>query len=488
MTVEIENEHSKLVGESGPQSNHPPRTIGFISFLSIGYFLVSGGPFGIEGSVSAGSYAYVLLTYIILPIFWCIPHGLITAELSLMVNKDGGCSVWGEKAFGEYVSLSLGLFSWFAAIVDLSLYPVLFVQYFSNCFNGTPYENDLWGGGMETCTHCRLLIAFAVIVLIVLMNCWGAEQVGIFSTILSVILLTPFIIMVAMGIGHVQLGEILRIDGGLSNFKGVQWGVLLTNLVWSTSGFDATGQLAGEVKNPRRNYPIGIIGVMIITITSYVLPLLVGMQYDRDYANWKDGQFSIIALKVGGQWLGILLSIGGMVSSVGLFQCNLCTSARNLYSLSDRGYLPKVFSKLLPRRETPFVAILTNAAIVCILILMPFQAIMSLDMSIYSIVVTIEVIIYIKLFIWNPDYNRPYKAITTRWLLPYMASPMVFTILILALSPFSIQWKTLVAVAINLAIVATRYFHNRYKQKNQMKSNNILDYEEESLIKKYSIN
>ncbi|EGC39225.1 hypothetical protein DICPUDRAFT_52805 [Dictyostelium purpureum] len=485
-TLNLITENEYIGADSTPLA--PPRSIGLISLISIGFFLVSGGPFGIEGSVSSGSYVYVLLTFILLPIFWCIPLGLITAELSLMVNKDGGCSVWAEKAFGEYFSLSLGLFSWFATMVDLSLYPLLFVQYYSSSFTGSKDASSDWAGGIEQCQHCRLLMAFAVIIIIVLMNCWGAEQVGIFSTILSITLLSPFIIMVAMGIGHVNLGQVLSVDGGMRSFKEVQWGTLIVTVVWSYSGFDAFGQLAGEIKNPKRNYPIGVVAVMVVTILVYILPLLVGMQYEKDYKNWYDGEFSDVASKVGGQWLNILMCVGGMASSLGLFQANLCTSSRNLYSLSLRGYVPNFFSKLLPRRETPFIAIITNAVVVGLLTLMPFQAILNLDMSIYSIVAALECIIYIKLYIWNPDYDRPYKAINTRWLLPFMATPMIFTGLILILAPWDNQWKTMVAVAFNLAIVLSRYILNRYRARKTKKNNESLDYEQESFIKKYSIN
>jgi len=463
------------------------KSLGPIALIAIIYFASSGGPFGIEGAIASGPPVYVLLTFIIVPFLWGYPIGMITAELASAVGKNGGCSIWAEKAFGEHVSFSVGLFSWFAATVDLSLYPVLFVTYLGTCFNGTKYENYKWGGQIANNTESRLIIALIVIIVIVLINIWGAEQVGNFSTALSIVLLLPFVILVCMGIGHVHLKEILAGEGGFKGTKDLQMGTLIVTVAWSSCGIDAGGQLAGEVKNAKRNYPLAIIVVLIITSVSYILPILVGMQYDRDWQNWQDGQFSDIAYKVGGEWLNIFMSIGGMASSIGLFQCNLCTCSRNLQSLGTRGYIPKVFAKLTPKRGTPYVGILFVAIIVGILILMPFQSILSLDMSIYGFVAMSESLTYLKLYFFNKDMERPFKAVTSVFGLPLMAAPMLFTVLIILFSPTDIQWKTAIAVAVNLIIVGTRYLYLRYRAKRKIRSE-YLDYESESLIKKFSIN
>ncbi|KAF2074937.1 hypothetical protein CYY_003770 [Polysphondylium violaceum] len=468
-------------------NNEPPRVLGLLPLIAILYFASSGGPFGIEGAIASGPPVYVLLTFILVPFLWGYPIGMITAELASLVGKNGGCSIWAEKAFGEHVSFSVGLFSFFAATVDLSLYPVLFVTYLATLFTGTRYEHSKWGGQIANQLETSYILALVIIILIVLVNIWGAEQVGNFSTVLSVILLLPFVILVCIGLWHVKLKEILSGEGGFKGRQELQMGTLIVTVAWSSCGIDAGGQIAGEVKNAKRNYPLAVIIVLLITSISYILPILVGMQYDRDWENWQDGQFSDIAYRVGGEWLNIFMSIGGMASSIGLFQCNLCTVSRNLYSLSSRGYIPKIFSKLTPKRGTPWVGIIFVGTIVALLILMPFQSILNLDMSIYGFVAMSECLTYLKLYFFNKDLERPFKAVTSPFGLPLMAAPMLFTVLIIVFSPHDIQWKTAVAVGINFSIVGIRYLYQRYKAKRKIRSE-YLDYESESLIKKFSIN
>ncbi|EGC36393.1 hypothetical protein DICPUDRAFT_6826, partial [Dictyostelium purpureum] len=447
----IENDNSSL------SLKKPPRSVGLIGLISIGYLLTSSGPYGIELVSSCGSYVYVLLTFLLLPIVWSIPTSLITAELSLMVNDVGGCSLWAEKAFGEDFSFFVGILSWFSATVDLSLYAPIFVHYLSNIFIDTKYENYTWCGKLSECYWCTFLISIVLIIIVVAINIWGTEKVGYFGAIFSIVLLIPFVIFVCIGIGKVQLGEILSINGGIKNIGGVKWNILIITVLWSISGYDQLGQLAGEIKSAKRNYPIGVFAIIIISTIFYILPLIVGMQFERDPDKWYTGEFSNLAVLVGGKWLEILMSIGGMASAIGGFLCSLKATSNNFYSISERGLIPKFFSKLLPKRRTPYIAILFNAAIVSLFISLPFESILNLDMAIYSIVIAIECVVYIKLYLYNPNYHRPYKAIPNKWFLPYLASPIILTITIFIFLPLTIQWNTIVFITIIILLVFFRY-------------------------------
>ncbi|EFA79551.1 enoyl-CoA hydratase [Heterostelium album PN500] len=421
----------------------PPRVISFISFLAVCFFLVSGGPYGAEQAVSAGPPVYVLLAFLVLPFFWAYPLGMITAELSNAVGEDGGASIWAERAFGPEISMLVGFCGWSANIVDLSLYPLLFVQYLSNSFVGTRFSDNDWAGNLEQCLGCRWTLAFMIIIIVVLINIWGAEEVGI---------------VMLMGIGHVQWKTVFEGEGGMSGFKSLQIGTLITTMMWSYTGYDAAGQLAGEVKNPSRNYPLGIMCVLFISIVTYCFPLLVGMSYYQDWPNWQDGDFSKVALLVGGQWLNILMSIGGMASNMGLFNANLCTVSRNIYSLSKRGHLPKFFSSLTPKRGTPWVAICFNSIIVALLSVLPFSSILTLDMSLYSIVVIFECASYTKLFVYHPDMNRPFRAVKSKIaLIPLVGFPIAMAILLLATQTWDTIWKTMIVVGLYIIIAVVRY-------------------------------
>ena len=76
--------------------------IGVLRLAALLFFSVSGGPLGTEGLVNAAGPLYSLIGLCILPLIWCFPVGLMTAELSSAFPKDGGYVWWVDAAFGRF--------------------------------------------------------------------------------------------------------------------------------------------------------------------------------------------------------------------------------------------------------------------------------------------------------------------------------------------------------------------------------------------------
>ena len=66
------------------------RSISAFRLAMITYFFTCGGPFGIESAVGAAGPLYSLIAVFAIPIFWALPQALMSAELSLMMNQNGG--------------------------------------------------------------------------------------------------------------------------------------------------------------------------------------------------------------------------------------------------------------------------------------------------------------------------------------------------------------------------------------------------------------
>ena len=76
------------------------------------FYVVAGGPYGVEESVKAGGNFYALLFYTIMPFVWSMQESLITAELSCAYPDASGGVVWVEEAFGKYAGWLNGSLSW----------------------------------------------------------------------------------------------------------------------------------------------------------------------------------------------------------------------------------------------------------------------------------------------------------------------------------------------------------------------------------------
>jgi len=123
------------------------------------FFCTTGGPFGIESAVAAGGPAYAIIGTLIILLFWALPQALMAAELSLMMNENGGGVIWVAHAFGDFIGYVNAHASLLNSLASQGILIILFVQYVQVAVTVTLFE--AWG----------LRIAFVAFV--TLINIWG---------------------------------------------------------------------------------------------------------------------------------------------------------------------------------------------------------------------------------------------------------------------------------------------------------------------------
>lgn len=102
-------------------------------------------------------------------------------------------------------------------------------------------------------------------------------------------------------------------------------------------GFDVVSSSAAEVKNPKKNMPIGIIGTLIVAALLYmgVSVVLTGMV---NYKQLDVANPVAYALKVVNQgWVADLLSIGAIVGMSTMMLTMIYSSSRLIYSIGRDG-------------------------------------------------------------------------------------------------------------------------------------------------------
>ena len=190
----------------------------------------------------------------------------------------------------------------------------------------------------------------------------------------------------------------------------IDWPLLLSTLLWNTSGWDNAGCCAGEVIRPNRTYPRAMALTVVLVTAVYLLPVAVGVSADTQWANWQEGQFPKIAAAIGGGWLGAWLAAAGLISAVGLFNALLCTSSRVSYAMARRAMLPRPLADLHPHHATPAKSIIVNAGGVALLIPFSFQELIQVDMFLYALALLLEFAALIWLRIKEPGMARPYRV------------------------------------------------------------------------------
>jgi len=67
-----------------------PRKLTLLPLIAATYFIVSGGPFGLEDTVAKAGYLSAILILLITPLIWALPTALMVSELSSALPEEGG--------------------------------------------------------------------------------------------------------------------------------------------------------------------------------------------------------------------------------------------------------------------------------------------------------------------------------------------------------------------------------------------------------------
>jgi len=366
-----------------------------IQLAAIIFLTVSGGPYGLESLLYYVGEHGALLLLILVPLLWDIPTIFTVLELNSMMPVNGGYYQWVKRALGKRWALYEGWWTWLYTFVDLAIYPVLFVQYAAFFFPG--FE------------AYKIPVCLSIIWLGAGLNILGIVPVGRISVILTGIVLIPFVILFYIAFTK-HTGTTVAIPH--MSLKGIPFsavGLGLYTVMWNFLGWDNTTTYAEEVNKPARSYLISVAISFGLVFVVYFLTLLASQHAGIDYATLKEEGYPLLGVKTGGYWLGVLISIGGMASAVGLFSAVLLSVSRVPKVMADDGLLSDKLSKLHPKFKTPYISIIVCSVVVSIMILWSFEELIIIDVTLYGAALFLEFITLIVLRVRYPDEHRPFK-------------------------------------------------------------------------------
>jgi amino acid transporter len=397
-------------------------------FVFVMFSYTTGGPFGLESMVTTSGPGMTLLYLLVIPFFWCIPVSSVSAELTTAMPVEGGFYRWSRAAFGDFWGFLAGWWNWSASFLLGGSYAVLFADYLAVYF---PHVTG-WK---------HWLVSFALIAVITWVNVRGIQMVGKAATAFEMLIFIPVIAMIVLGLAkwhHNPFAPFVPPDHPFSQVFGV--GLALG--LWLYSGYEQLSTVAEEVENPQRTYPRALALVVPLSIAAYFLPTLAALASADHWQSWKDGYFSTAALVIGGPWLGSLMTIAAMVSTMALLNSTVLTTTRMPFALAEDGYLPKFLTAKHPRYRTPWVAILISAAIYASLALHTLGQLISIYVWCRAATTVMTVLSAWGLRRKRPDLPRAFRIPAGGLGLVYViALPTVMTVIALYFSdPVALRW------------------------------------------------
>jgi amino acid transporter len=366
-----------------------------LPLIAATYFMVSGGPYGIEDILGGAGFGRAILILLILPVLWSLPTALMIGELASAIPAEGGFYIWVRRALGPFWGYQEGWLSLSASIFDMAIYPAIFVLYLGK-FN--PALTAGWNG---------YAWSLAVVVLCCLWNLRGAPAVGEGSVWMFVLLLAPFAVFMVLAIGR-----------GFGAHPAVHWAQPVTGsalstavlvALWNYMGWDNASTVAQEVENPQRNYPRAMIGATVLVAVTYILPIAAMAFTGLSGEHFTTGDWMTAATSLGGPWLGAAIVAGGAITGIGMFNALVMSYTRLPMAMAEDGMLPKVVARR-NGHGVPWVSVLLCGAAWALALKLPFERLISIDLILYGTSLLLEFVALIVLRIREPKLERPFKA------------------------------------------------------------------------------
>ena len=338
-------------GPNGVRDEGLVRVIGVGALgLSVVNMVVGAGIFVLPGRIaaelgSAAILAYLICSVAVALIFLCF------AEVGSRVTRSGGAYAYIEEAFGPLAGFIASILLWFgfSALADAAI-TVAMVETMTIAF-------PVLGESVP-----RAVFIVALFVFLAVVNIKGAKagvRLYVFNTLAK---LVPLLLLLVVGLFAINV-ENLAIPEWPS---ARQFGAGAILLFFAFSGAESALNASGEIKNPSKTVPMGLLmGI------GGLLVLYVGLQtvaqgvLGAELANSTEAPLAAVAVEVFGDWGGKMLLVGVVISIYGAISGDMLGAPRVIFASSLDGNLPRFLSKVHPKYKTPHVAVIFFAIVVC---------------------------------------------------------------------------------------------------------------------------
>jgi amino acid transporter len=367
-----------------------------VPMIAATYFMVAGGPYGLEDIVQKTGYAATFLILVITPLVWSVPTAMMVSELATAIPEDGGFYVWVRRAMGPFMGYQETWLTLAGSVFEMALYPNLFVAYIGR------FAPNMVAG------YRGYAIGFGMIAICAAWNVFGSRAVGDGSVFLNIALLLPFAVLAFVAVTHwhsTVAGTGAAIPLRHADFLG---GILIA--MWNYMGWDNLSTIAGEVEKPQKTYTRAMVGAVVLVVAGYLIPVAAVAGIGLDPNSWTTGGWVDVGRIVGGQALALAIAIAGIFGAVGSFGALMMSFTRLPVVMAEDGFLPKVFTKKYARSGAPWVAVIALALFWALCYPLGFERSLILDVLLTGLSILLEFWALGILRVREPGLHRPYRV------------------------------------------------------------------------------
>lgn len=325
------------------------------------------GPRWIAAAAHNGTSSISL--WVLAALLFFVPSAFVITELSTRFPEEGGLYVWSKEAFGDFHGFVAGWTYW---IYTLFYFPGLLMA-------SASMAAYIGGNGWAHLAQDRtfliigsvLLLLIAVVLNIIGLNIgkWLQNAGGVCTYI-------PLLMLVGMGAYwwhangsqvHFTWSNILPVW----NFDTVNF---WPQIAFAFAGFELVSAMSEEVRDPQKTIPRAIFGsgfmvaAIYIAGTAALLAMLPPATVDPKSGVLQALTASSTMLRIG--LFAVIAAILVTIGNAGGVGSTVAGIARVPFVVGIDRYLPSAFGKIHSKWKTPWVSILVQASISCLILLL----------------------------------------------------------------------------------------------------------------------
>ncbi len=366
------------------------------------FLFILGDVLGAGVYVLAGSVAKLSGGAVWVPLVAALLLALLTAgsyaELATKYPRAGGSSHYATRAFGPFVGFLVGFCMLAAGIVSVGALALGFAGDYLGAFVNWP----------------TAIVVVVFLALLAALNIRGiAESLGV-NRVATVIEVGGLVLVVVLGAillarGGGDLSRLTQLGTPENGpFAAVLAGTVLA--FYSYAGFETSVNVAEETRDPARSYPRALFGALTVAGLLYAA---VGVVASAAVPTAELASSSAPLLQVvqaAGIVPPVVFSVIALVAVANGALLTGIMSSRLTYGMARDGLLPSFLGKVLPGRQTPWVAVIVTTAISLVLALTGTLELLAGIMVLLLLVVFVAVNVAVLVLRKDPVAHRHYRV------------------------------------------------------------------------------
>jgi APA family basic amino acid/polyamine antiporter len=401
-------------------------------------FLVIGAIVGSGIFMTTGFIAEYLPSPLMILIVWllggffALSGALAFAELGAMYPRAGGQYIYLREAYGPWAGFLYGWgFFWVIECGGVAALAVGFAEYFGYFVPALSTKTFLLKSnllGFDYSLSAGQLIAVASILFLSAINYLGIKSGIVVQNIFTFLRIAAIAVLIVLGLAVGSKAGVVSFDGLLTggiSFDIKLFGLALIAVLWTFDGWYGINCAAGEIKNPEKNIPRGLIlGTLSVTLIYFLVNIVYvsALPIERMKGVARIGELA--SAQLFGPTATLFISATIMISIFGCLSASILYGPRVFFAMAQDRCFFKSMRYVHPRYRVPTKAIVWQGI---------WSSLLCLSGSYQDL---FEYVVFALVIFWaatglaviilrfkQPQISRPYRA----WGYPIL--PILFVLI-----------------------------------------------------------